>query len=341
MRIITGLSTLTIVLTLLLLMLFACGSPGEDPPPEVSPPAGTPYPLTIIDQAGRTVVIDGPVERIVSGYYISTSMCIALGIADRLAGIEARADTRPIYALAKPELLGLPNVGTARDFNLEACLALAPDLVLLPHRLREAADIMAEMGIPVVLVNPESYEEIIDMMTLVGEATGVPERAARMIACFENSRAELDTHTALISNHPTVYIGGVSSYLSTAPGGMYQSALVEMAGGINVAADIDGRGWVEISYEQLFVMNPEIIVIASEAGYGIEDILLLTELTAVKNNRVYKMPSDIEAWDSPVPSSILGAKWLLSLLHGDIYPMESLRNAAAEFYMEFFGIEVD
>ena len=55
------------------------------------------YPVTVIDQAGREVTIEKAPEKIVSGYYISTSLLIALGQEDKLVGIEAKADKRPIY----------------------------------------------------------------------------------------------------------------------------------------------------------------------------------------------------------------------------------------------------
>ena len=81
-------------------------------------------PVTLTDAAGRQVTIETEPETLVSGYYITTSMLIALGQQDKLVGIEAKADTRPIYALAAPELLELPSVGTAKEFDLEGCAAL-------------------------------------------------------------------------------------------------------------------------------------------------------------------------------------------------------------------------
>lgn len=95
-------------------------------------------------------------EKIVSGYYITTSLLIALGCTDQVVGIEAKADSRNIYALAAPTMLDLPNVGSAKDFNLEACIALEPDLVILPKKLSEPAETLSSMGIPVLLVYPES-----------------------------------------------------------------------------------------------------------------------------------------------------------------------------------------
>lgn len=329
-------SFLLFIITLFILSLCACGNPSAS-----DAGSGT---RTVTDQAGREVVIEGHVERIVSGYYISSSACIALGVADRLVGIEAQAESRPIYALARPELHSLPSVGTAKDFNSEACLALNPDLVILPYRLRSVADTMTEMGVPVILVNPESYEGLIDMIALIGKAVGAAERAERLIAYYEDTRNIIAGQTADLSYRPAVYMCGVGSHLTTASKDMYQTSLIDMAGGRSATGGIDGSGWTKISYEQLLNMDPEVIIIPSEAGYDIETVVddpVLADITAVKNGMVYKMPSAFEAWDSPVPSCILGVEWLLSVLHRDICPIEDVRRDAVNFYREFYGIEID
>ena len=69
------------------------------------------FPVTVTDAAGREVTIEQAPQRLVSGYYITTSMLIALGLEDRLVGIEAKADSRPIYALAAPEPFGAAQRG--------------------------------------------------------------------------------------------------------------------------------------------------------------------------------------------------------------------------------------
>jgi iron complex transport system substrate-binding protein len=321
---------LIIVAAILLLSLFACTSPDVDPATET---------FTVTDQADREVDIEGTVERIVSGYYISSSVCIALGLTDRLVGIEARAETRPIYELSAPELLELPNVGTARDFNLEACLALEPDLVILPYRLRDAAETMSEMGVSVILVNPESYADMIGMIELIGTATGTAERATQLIDWLERTRKIIDETTALISDIPEVYIASPGDLLSTASDDMFQSELIAIAGGHNAASGIRGSGWTEISYEQLLVMSPAVILIASEADYDADDVFgdsNLSELPAVANGHVYKMPFLFEAWDSPVPASLLGAKWLLNVLLGE-QDIDSILYYVEQFYSDFYG----
>src|SRR5699024_12794310 len=124
----------------------AVSEPAADTPEAADPTAQpdgaseTSYPVTVTDQAGRQVTIESQPETLVSGYYITTSLLIALGLQDELVGIEAKADTRPIYALSAPELLELPSVGTAKEFDLWGCAALAPDLVILPLKLESRSE---------------------------------------------------------------------------------------------------------------------------------------------------------------------------------------------------------
>ena len=84
------------------------------------------YPLTVTDQLGREVTIETEPKTLASGYYISTSLLIALGVQDELVGVEAKADKRTLYSLSAPELQSLPSIGTAKEFDLEGCAALTP-----------------------------------------------------------------------------------------------------------------------------------------------------------------------------------------------------------------------
>ncbi|MFQ9704020.1 MAG: hypothetical protein ACLR0U_21650 [Enterocloster clostridioformis] len=49
-------------------------------------------------------------------------------------------------------------MGTAKEFNLEGCISLEPDLVVLPKRLSEQAETLSGMGIAVLVVNPEDTD---------------------------------------------------------------------------------------------------------------------------------------------------------------------------------------
>ena len=301
------------------------------------------YPLTVTDQTGREVTIEAQPERIVSGYYISTSACIALGLKEKMVAVEAKADSRNIYNLAAPELASLPSVGTAKAFDLEACLAAEPQLVILPKRLSDAAASLAEFGIPALLVNPEDDALLTEMILLIGEAAGESERAQALCDALTAQLTLCAEATAQVEKPPALVLG-VGDFLHCAPGDMFQSTLLTKAGAVNAAAEMTGGSWAEISYEQLLAMNPQVLVIPAEAAYTAQDVLAdpeLAGLDAVKNGRVYAMPTAFEAWDSPVPSGVLGALWLASELHPEAYAREQYVSAATQLYTTYYGFTPD
>lgn len=296
------------------------------------------WPVTVVDQAGREVTIEQAPRRLVSGYYISTSLLIALGLENQLVGIEAKADKRPIYRLSAPELIDLPNVGSAKEFDLEGCAALEPDLVILPLKLKNAAETLTSLGIDVLLVNPENQALLADMMDLIASATGATEKAQALKDFTAAQEAALNEKLLNVQK-PTVYLAGNSGLLSTAGDAMYQSDMIRLAGGVNVAAEIADPYWVEISYEQLLAWDPEYIVLASDAGYAVEDVLSDPNLAlcqAVVNGRVHQLPNRAEAWDSPVPSGILGAVWLAHVLHPDQLSQKACEALIDEYYETFY-----
>ena len=297
------------------------------------------YPMAVVDQAGREVVIEEKPEKLVSGYYISTSLLIALGLDDQMVGIEAKANKRAIYRLSAPELMDLPSVGSAKEFDLEGCAALEPDLVILPLKLKNAAETLTGLGMDVLLVNPEDQALLGGMIDLIAAVTGTTEEAGKLKAFTATQEAMLAEKLAG-AEKPTVYLAGNSNMLSTAGDAMYQSDMIRLAGGVNAAAAITDSYWVEISYEQLLAWDPAYIVLASDASYTVEDVLAdpnLAACQAVVGGRVFQLPSKAEAWDSPVPSGILGAVWLASVLHPEQITQDACEALIDEYYETFYG----
>lgn len=347
------LTSLLLVLTMLL-SLAACGQTNK---PEETTPATTEaavavteenvpettaalshYPITVTDHAGREVVIEEEPQKLISGYYISTSLLIALDLDEKLVGIEAKANKRAIYSLAAPELIDLPNVGTAKEFDLEGCAALEPDLVILPIKLKSAVEPLEGLGIDVLLVNPEDQELLTGMIHMIAAAANTEDKAAKLLGFTATQESYLAETLAGVET-PSVYLAGNSSMLSTAGNGMYQSDMIRLAGGVNVAAEIEDTYWVEIDYEQLLTWNPDYIILASDATYTVEDVLAdpnLADCAAVVNGNVYQMPSKAEAWDSPVPSGILGALWLANVLHNELLTDADCAAKIDEYYETFY-----
>lgn len=343
---------LAMLLAVVMVLSFAACGQEPAPAPQPEPTTDVTYPVTVKDMAGREVTLEKQPERIVSGYYISSSACIALGLTDKMVGIEDKSAKRPIYKLAAPALIDLPNVGSAKAFDLEACIATEPDLVILPMKQKDTAQTLQEMGIATLLVLPESHEQLIEMFTLIGTATNTVKQAEKLISYYNTKLSAVTELTRDIPDDekPVVYLGSTGDILRTAPREMYQASLITTAGGKNAGDVLEGSSWTDIDNETFLTMNPDIIVIptdnfaVSSPDYTAEDVMnnpTFSDVTAVKNSAVYQMPIGYEAWDSPVPSGILGTLWMLKTLHPELYPAEQFAADVNEFYTVFYGFSVN
>lgn len=326
----------TLLIFSIMLSLAACTRPIHSDYEDTN--ASGRYPITVTDQAGRTVEIKKAPERLLSSYYITTSLIMALEIEDRLVGVEDNAELRPIYARSSPRILELPSIGTVKELDLEACAALAPDLAILPIKLKSSVESLEALGITVLLVNPESQELLVEMIRMVGSVTNTLSRAEALIAFLQ----EQETYLSEIlsgADAPTVYLAGNADLLQTAGNAMYQSDMIQLAGGRNAAAHIEDTYWAEIDYEQLLAWDPEYIILASSAKYTVEDVYAdpnLVGCKAIVNRNVYQIPNDAESWDSPVPGSILGALWLANILHPSLLTDTNCTAIMDEYYETFY-----
>lgn len=301
------------------------------------------YPVTITDHLGREVTIEKQPESFVSGYYISTSLLIALGLDDQLVGVEAKADKRNIYKLSAPELTELPSVGTAKEFDLEGCAALKPDLVIVPTKLKDSIPAMEELGLTVIAVNPEDQTKLFETIDMISTAADVVEKGQELEYWISDALEGLKKSLDGVET-PSVYLAGNSALLQTAGPEMYQSTLIENAGGVNAASDITDTYWADTSYERILSWNPDYIVLAADADYDVDSVLndsALADCTAVKEGHIAQIPSDIEALDSPVPASFLGSYYVASILHPDVVTEDDFKTTEKNFYETFYGFTLE
>ncbi|MDU7214593.1 ABC transporter substrate-binding protein [Clostridium sp.] len=299
--------------------------------------------VTVVDQLGREVELDGTPEKIISSYYISTSLLINLGVQDKLVGIEAKAKTREMYKKVAKELIDLPAVGTSKEINIEECANLNPDLVIIPTRLKEFIPKFEELKIPVIAIEPETLDQFKETVKLIGKAVGKEEKANKLVNYYDDTISKVKKLNKNLTEKQNVYLAGSDSVLKTCTSKMYQNYMFEVCGGENVTKELTDGYWTTISVEELVKKNPDVIYMVGYASYSKDDILKderLKGINAIKNNKVYVFPSTLEAWDYPTPSSMLGILWLENNLHPDLYSKEDYIKDAKDFYKEFYDIEV-
>ena len=171
-------------------------------------------------------------------------------------------------------------------------VALRPDLVILWAGQEESIAALEEKGIPVFGVFIERFADIHREITALGTLTDTEERAAELLAIAEEELAAVQRKTALGGTKPRVYFMWDQGPLETGGRNSTVQELIDLAGGINVAADSELEHLI-VNLENVLVWNPERIVMWCNDRLDAADIGELSgwsSLSAVRNGQVHELP---------------------------------------------------
>ncbi|MGI6659945.1 MAG: ABC transporter substrate-binding protein [Dethiobacteraceae bacterium] len=296
---------------------------------------------TVTDQAGRQVALPEEVETVAMMFSIPTSLLLALGVGDRLLAVGA---TWGIQTLIEPSLETVGTVGRGH-LDREALAAYKPDVFI--HKASDPATLEAveTMGIPAVGITTETPEEVLAAITLLGEVFNRQDRAAELVAYYQ-SKIELANSIAAqipAEERKTAIVMG-SEIGKVAGGNMLQSFMIETAGGINCAKEVESQQpWPVVGTEKIFAWNPDFIFCTNGSASEYEPADLLNDpnwqnITAVKNKKVLLVPTDKDSWEYPSLSTCLGFLWMLCQMYPEYYSEAEFLQEVDLFYETAYGM---
>ena len=123
----------------------------------------------VTDDRGVTVTLPGAPQRIVSLLPSLAETVCELGHCARIVGVDR-------YSNFPASLQKLPQVGGGLDPNIEAIVALKPDVVLMAKSSR-AGDRLEALGLKVVALEPKTHADVQRVMLKLGQLLDVPDAA--------------------------------------------------------------------------------------------------------------------------------------------------------------------
>ena len=268
------------------------------------------FPREIVDDAGRKVLIPQAPGRIVSLAPSNTEILFAIGAGDQVVGVTD-------YCNYPQEAHEKDKVGGFSDPNLEAIVALAPDLVLGTNFNDGVIEDLAQLGIRGLVISPGTVEEVLTAIERVGYAVGRDGEAG---ALAENLRERLLAVEEYIAGkeRPRVLYQVWHDPLMVAGPGSFVDNAITLAGGDNIAW-VAARGYPRFSSEVVVLRDPEVILSPKTHGSGaVADAPLppgWEDLTAVKEGRVYSIDADMIARAGP--RIVAAIEEVARILHGE------------------------
>lgn len=196
-----------------------------------------------------------PERWIVASSYVA-EIVVALGAADQIVGVGGGTDH--IDALRS-----VPRLPGFRQSSAEPLLALAPQRVLMTDEWVVPATVtqLRAAGIRVEILDGEQTAAGVERrIRAVAALLGRPSAGERLVRRFRADMAEAQQFVARVKQRPRVVFILAGGARPTLVGGRGTNAaqLIELAGGHNVADQIDG--FRTMSQESMIEAAPEIIV---------------------------------------------------------------------------------
>lgn len=241
------------------------------------------------DALDREVCLKNPADRVVSLSPGATELVYSAGAGDQLVGAGAWSDY-------PPEARDLPRVGDSNRVDLEAILALEPDLVIgwTDGNSRAQLDRLAELGVPVFWLAPRTFDDIAVAVQTLGLLTGNQELAQQRAGEFLAGIRAIELKYEMASP-VRVFYQVWDQPLMTVNDDELISKAIQLCGGTNVFGDLP-RLVPRISVETLLTADPEVIV---TAGRGESDQGWLQRwrdypsLTAVARDNLFLVSPDL------------------------------------------------
>ena len=264
--------------------------------------------VCVTDDADRQLCLAQPASRIIALSPGATELVFAAGAGEQLVGVVSFSDYPPA---AKK----LPRVGSYKRLDLEAVLALKPDLIIAwrSGNPMEQVERLQAMGVPVYHSEPRRFEDIsttLERLAVLAGAEAVGQGAADSLRSGMDSLRQRYAEAAPV----TVFYQVWEEPLMTVNNEHLISEAIRICGGVNVFGEL-GSLAPKVSREAVLAKDPEVII---AGGMGEDDPSWLepwkqfSSLRAVQyDNLFFVAPSTLQR---PTPQMLAGTRTLCSHL---------------------------
>lgn len=264
------------------------------------------------EDQGRQVFPGHPPLRFISLAPSITEILYFLEQGAKVVGVTA-------YCNYPPEVQIKPRIGTYWEFNLEAILALKPDLALgMAHQGEGpgAYEVLQEWGVPLYLAKADTLPELFQQIQEIARLTGAQDAARRKLPLLRERVQRVERAVQGLPR-PKVFLQVDQDPLITVGRLSIHNDLIQRAGGENIAGHIDQR-YPVFSMEEVLRTRPEIILFTGMVGEKVLPLRLSfwrhwTMLPAVKNQRLTWVDPDLI--DRPGPRLVDGLELMARFFH--------------------------
>lgn len=257
--------------------------------------------ISVRDDAGNTIVLQKPAQRIVTLAPHITELVFAAGGGEHIVGTASYSDYPPAAR-------GIPLIGDDRQIDMERLIAIKPDLLVLWLHGSSTRQLeqLRKSGVALFYSEPHTLNEIPETLLRLGQLMGTEAQARQAATEFQK---KLNGLAARYSGRPPVrvFYQVWDRPLYTLNGRQIVSDVLRVCGAENIFASLAATAPV-VGVESVLQENPDVIIAGfegSNAKRGLENWKKYPALTAVRSGNLFAVNADLLS--RPGPRMIFGA----------------------------------
>jgi iron complex transport system substrate-binding protein len=260
--------------------------------------------LRVTDDRGVTVTFAQSPQRIVSLLPSLTETVCELGQCQRLIGVDR-------YSNYPASVQALPKTGGGLDPNIEAVVALKPDLVLLSVSSR-ASERLEALGLRVVALEPKTHADVRRVLETVGQLLEVPDAQriwrvidASVLAAAQSLPAGVKTTRVYFEVSPSPHGAGEASFIGETMARLGVKNIVPASMG----------PFPKLNPEFVVRANPDLIMVGERNALGLAQRPGWGNILAIKARRICVFsPEQSDVLVRPGPRMAQGARLMAQCL---------------------------
>ena len=302
--------------------------------------------------------------RICSFLPSATEMLFALGLGDQVVGVshecdyppEARSRTRLTRSVIEPAAMTSAEIDaavsramaegqTSYSVDMDALAAARPDLVITQDlcvvcaiggsEVRQAAGRL-DPAPRILTLEPHTVEDVLSCLLVVGEETGVSQRAEELVGQLEGRIAAIKGATAGEDRSRVLCLEWLDPPWIA---GHWMPQVVDLAGGVDVLG-VAGQPSRRATWEEIAAAQPQVAIIMP-CGFGVDRALeetpvlraipQLEQTPAFGDDRVYVVDAS-SYYSRSGPRVIDGVELMAQMLHPQLFPRALPPDAARRLH---------
>lgn len=338
--------SLMLVLALTITSLVGCSSTNDKPEEK------TDETIKFTDSVGREVEIPANIEKIAPSGSLAQIVLFSV-VPDKLVGLsgEFPEDSKNYI---DEKYTNLPIFGQfygSGNLNMEALAAAEPQLIIdigeKKDNMEEDLDsIQEQTGIPTIFVEATTAN-MAECYTTLGKILNA-EDDANVLADYCKTTYDTTVETMeKIGDENKVslaYCVGDTGTNIIAKGSFHAEIINLLGNNVADVKDPSSKGdGNEVSLEQLYIWNPDVIIFAPQSVYSkVANESEWQKLSAISSNKYYEAPSTPYNWMGFPPSvnRYMGMIWLSETLYPEEFDYD-LQEKTKEFYKLFYHADLN